>query len=36
VRFVTTGAATIVIAFAVIVALLTTNLLVLAILGYYP
>lgn len=35
-RAITTGCAALVIAFAVVVALLTTNLLILAVLGYYP
>ena len=35
-RMITTGVAAFVIAWAIIVALLLANLLILAILGYYP
>jgi len=35
-RMVTTGIATVVIAWAIVVALLITSLLILAIFGYYP
>lgn len=35
-RLITTGVATVVIAWAVVVACLTTTLLVMAVLGYYP